>query len=100
MIIGHLPAGYILTKKLQTLYGYNKYIWVGLLASILPDFDVINFYLDKYEIPHHDYWPHQPFYWFVTGLLVLTVIYMLKKDKYKIMSDSYWRGKMVLSFFR
>ena len=58
MIIAHLPAGYILNEKLQARYNCNKYTWVGLLASILPDFDVISFYINNYEIPHHDYWPH------------------------------------------
>jgi inner membrane protein len=80
-----LPAGYILIKKLQARYDYNKYTWVGLLASILPDFDVISFYINHYEIPHHDYWPHYPFYWLLIGIFAFPVIHLIKIEKYRMM---------------
>ena len=80
MIIGHFPAGYILSKKLQHHYQFQKYLWVGLAASILPDFDAINFYLDNFEQNHHDYWTHIPFFWFLMALFTFVPVY-LKKNK-------------------
>ncbi len=64
MFISHLPAGYILTKKLQDKLETKKYLWLGLVASVFPDLDMIYFYLiDNKQHLHHDYWIHIPFYW-------------------------------------
>jgi inner membrane protein len=90
MIIGHLPAGYILTKKLQHYFEYSQYLWVGLLASILPDFDILYiihtyFFYDKIE-SHHNYWTHIPFFWLVAALIILVAFTIKKRGNYRLIS--------------
>ncbi|QQS59096.1 metal-dependent hydrolase [Candidatus Peregrinibacteria bacterium] len=87
MFIAHLPAGYILTKKLQKTSGVAKYLWVGLLGSILPDIDMLYFYLvDNKQHLHHDYWIHTPFYWMLISLFTFLALRLLKKQKYYLVS--------------
>ena len=45
MFVGHLPAGYVLTKTVQKNIKTTKYLLIGLIASVLPDIDVLYFYL-------------------------------------------------------
>ena len=72
MIIGHIPAGYIITtgilRRQVRLHQkqYRLLLLLGLLASILPDFDLLYFYLvDKRQHLHHGYWTHLPVFWVV-----------------------------------
>lgn len=78
MFIGHLPAGYCLTRILQIRFdGGNRqahglYLWIGLICSVLPDLDLVYFYLiDHRQHAHHSYWTHTPFYWICTALVFL-----------------------------
>lgn len=83
MFIGHLPAGYILTKKLQKNFKNPKYLWVGLIGSIFPDIDMFWFYfIDNRQHLHHSYWTHLPFDWLVLGLLTFLLLFLLKKKQY------------------
>lgn len=83
MFLAHLPAGYILTKFLQKKLHTNRFLWVGLVASILPDIDLVYFYLfDHRQTLHHSYWIHAPFYWLILGLLTLIVIRLSKQRAY------------------
>jgi inner membrane protein len=85
MFIGHLPAGYILTKTLQKDIKTTKYLFVGLVASILPDIDILYFYLiDNRQNLHHSYWMHTPYYWLIIGAITLSAIWLLKKKKYYV----------------
>ncbi|MEK7672778.1 MAG: metal-dependent hydrolase [Patescibacteria group bacterium] len=85
MFIGHLPAGYILTKKIQGKLKTNRYLWIGLIASIFPDFDVFYFYfIDKSQHLHHGYWTHLPFDWLVISAVTLLILWLLKKKDYTI----------------
>lgn len=80
MLIGHLPVGYIVTKGLQRKLRFHRYRWVGLLASILPDLDIIYFYLfDARQHLHHSYWTHIPFYWFALAAIFFTGCALLRK---------------------
>ncbi|MBU2566214.1 metal-dependent hydrolase [Patescibacteria group bacterium] len=82
MFIAHLPAGFCLTKYIQQKARIKKFLLVGLFASILPDIDLIYFYLfDGKQHLHHDYWIHIPFYWLVLTVLTLAVIFFSKKKK-------------------
>jgi inner membrane protein len=64
MFVAHLPAGYVLTRRLldRTPAGNalsRRVLALGLLASVLPDFDLLYFYLiDSRQTLHHLYWPH------------------------------------------
>jgi inner membrane protein len=80
MFFAHLPAGYILTKKLQKSHKTEKYLAIGLFAGILPDLDLAWFVLvDKGQHFHHSYWIHIPFYWLIIGLIAFIAIKISKK---------------------
>lgn len=77
MFIAHLPAGFLLSRYLlrkeRTEPHYIKFLLIGLLFSIAPDFDLAYFHLiDNRQHPHHSYWSHIPFYW-ITFYAVLFV---------------------------
>jgi inner membrane protein len=83
MFIGHLPAGYMLTRAMWSRLdkmGIPKpdrrpLLFVGLVASVFPDIDLLYFYLvDNRQHLHHSYWTHLPFYWLVMGVLGLSFI--------------------------
>lgn len=85
MFIGHIPAGYILTKTIQKKFKTTKYLCLGIIASIFPDIDILYFYLiDDRQTLHHSYWIHIPFYWFLIGLITLVTIWLFKKKAYYI----------------
>lgn len=84
MFIAHFPAGYILTKKLQKVLKTNSYLFIGLIASVLPDIDILYFYLiDNRQTPHHSYWIHIFFYWLVISIVVLLTVWLFKKIEYR-----------------
>ncbi|HAO19498.1 MAG TPA: hypothetical protein DCQ37_02745 [Desulfobacteraceae bacterium] len=72
MFIGHIPAGYLSTKvllKVAAKYDLSNdqkkwLLYTGILASILPDFDMLYFnFIDNMKHLHHGYWTHIPFFW-------------------------------------
>lgn len=79
MLMAHFAAGYLLSRRCLTVYrhqpDYRVYMMIGLLASILPDLDLLYFYLlDNRQHQHHSYWSHIPFYWlWLYALLVFPV---------------------------
>ncbi len=85
MLIAHLPAGYVVTKTLQKRLETQKFFWLGLLGSILPDFDMLYFhFVDNKQTLHHYYWTHIPAFWFcmlaifcLFGVIVRKVSYWL-----------------------
>jgi inner membrane protein len=85
MFIGHLPAGYLFTKYLQKRLSTEQYLWLGLLGSVFPDFDIFYFYLiDQRQTLHHSYWTHLPFYWIILFLVTVSLLYAFKKRAYII----------------
>ncbi len=78
MFIAHAPAGYCLTTLLLSKFirpsdnrAYYGYLCLGLIASVIPDIDLIYFYLiDLRQHPHHTYMTHIPIYW-LAGTLFL-----------------------------
>ena len=72
MFIAHLPAGYLVTKGLESVLPVDSLqkirrkwlMFAGLLGSMLPDFDMVYFHLiDHRQHLHHGYWSHIPFFW-------------------------------------
>ena len=69
MFVAHLPAGYLLTRRILGHAPTNestsrRILALGLAASVLPDFDLLYFYLiDQRQTLHHLYWPHLPLAW-------------------------------------
>lgn len=91
MFIAHLPAGYLLTRSLQNRFQTKRFIWVGLVASILPDIDLFYFfYIDHRQTLHHEYWTHWPLLWLALWLLSLIVILILKKRSALIISTLFF----------
>jgi inner membrane protein len=72
MLIGHLPAGYLLSRLCR-----RKAARVALLVgSILPDLNMLYFYfVDAGRVHHHGYPTHIPAYW--TG--VALCLWLLSK---------------------
>lgn len=84
MMIGHVPAGYLLTVALlkrcrvQVKYG----LWCGLVASVLPDVDMIWFYIvDHGRFHHHSYWLHLPILWLAIGLFLYGLDWVFNRHK-------------------
>ncbi len=85
MFIGHLPAAYILTKKIQSKFKTDRYLLIGLLAGILPDLDLFYFYLiDNKQNLHHSYWTHIPFYWLIIAIITVFTLHLFKKKAYTV----------------
>ncbi|HCC83227.1 TPA: metal-dependent hydrolase [Candidatus Uhrbacteria bacterium] len=80
MFIAHLPAGYLLTTWLQKKFNSTKFLWLGLLASVFPDVDLIYFYLiDHRQTLHHHYFTHLPLVWLALWLLIALPCIIFKK---------------------
>ena len=86
MILGHLPAGYIISSLLlererdMNYRVQRRLLFWGMLCSILPDFDLTYFYLiDNRQHLHHGYWTHLPVFW--GSLAFLFYIYALLRKK-------------------
>ncbi|MGZ4995104.1 MAG: metal-dependent hydrolase [Methylobacter sp.] len=78
MIIGHLPAGYIISKLLFPYFksrgtSLRPFLWSGVLGAIAPDLDMVYFHLiDHRQHHHHTYFTHFPVVW--ASLLVISII--------------------------
>jgi hypothetical protein len=83
MIIGHLPAGYVLTKLGYWRFGrlidsYRKFMFWGVFGSVAPDLDMFYFHLvDNGRIHHHKYFSHYPVLWL--ALVVIAAVLCLSK---------------------
>lgn len=80
MLIAHLPAGYVVTRKLQDATGVGSFLWLGLLASVLPDLDLFWFYfVDHKQTLHHEYFMHAPLFWLLVFASTLLVLFAFQK---------------------
>lgn len=85
MLIGHAPAGYLLSRWLSSrlrLGGPRRraVLLTGILCSVLPDLDLLYFYtVDARQHHHHTYWSHTPVFWgcAFAGLLPVALRYPL-----------------------
>lgn len=75
MFIAHLPAGYLVARHLANGHERRKWLIIaGLCASILPDLDLLWFYLiDNRQTAHHAYVFHWPLFWIFLACLGLAV---------------------------
>ncbi len=82
MFFAHLPAGYLLTRKMIKYSAdstiSSKYLmFIGLVSSIIPDIDILyHVFLDKEKLFHHYYWPHIPF-WIITFHICILLVLKL-----------------------
>ena len=78
MLIAHLPAGYLLG---QTTRAKGAVLGAVLLASVLPDFDMVWFHLvDGRSVHHHRYLTHIPAFWLIIAAITLPVIAVIRKN--------------------
>lgn len=81
MFIGHLPAGYIVSDIIckigeEKIVSRKACIMWGMLGSVVPDLDMICFYLwDDRRYHHHTYATHFPVVWIV---LIIMALFWLK----------------------
>lgn len=83
MIIAHLPAGYLLTKIMSSKFdpARRTSLWIcGLIASMLPDLDILWFLLQG-GVRNHRYYPtHWPLFWL--ALFTVTALTLFLAEKY------------------
>jgi inner membrane protein len=73
MLTAHLPSGYIAGRVLPQ--SIPRLMPVALVASVLPDLDMIWFHLvDNGAIHHHRYWVHIPAFWLAVAAVVLPLL--------------------------
>jgi len=78
MLVAHLPAGYILG---HTARAKGAVLGAVLLASVLPDFDMLWFHLvDGRSVHHHRYWPHVPGFLGIVAAITLPAVAWLKRS--------------------
>jgi len=84
MIIAHLPAGYLLVKALSGKFRPDQAagLWLcGLTASVLPDLDILWFYLEG-GVRNHRYYPtHWPLFWLALFAVSVLVLLLMKKRR-------------------
>jgi hypothetical protein len=73
MLIAHLPAGYLTARAFGARRG--PVMAAALVASVLPDFDMIWFlFIDHGAIHHHRYWVHVPGFWAAVAVVLLPAV--------------------------
>ena len=82
MIIAHLPAGYLLTKIISPKFDPSRKasIWFcALAASVLPDLDILWFYIEG-GVRNHRYYPtHWPLLWLGLFTAAAVLLVMVKR---------------------
>lgn len=80
MIIGHLPAGYVISRLLvryaeRLRISAKAFIGAGVAGAIAPDLDMVYFHLvDHRQHHHHSYFSHYPIVWL--ALLAASVAWL------------------------
>ncbi len=75
MFIGHLPSTYLAFKLAAPRSLSNAAFKAGMLGAVLPDIDMLWFYVvDNRGHHHHEYFTHRPAVWL--GLLILCALLM------------------------
>jgi hypothetical protein len=80
MIIGHLPAGYAISRLLIRCaeplgISTTAFLWAGVIGALAPDLDMFYFHLiDQRQHHHHTYFTHYPIVWLV--LLAISVVWL------------------------
>jgi inner membrane protein len=73
MLTAHLPSGYIAGRMVPP--GIVAAMPVALVASVLPDVDMIWFhFVDNGAIHHHRYWVHIPAFWLAVAVVALPLL--------------------------
>ena len=69
-----------------------------MIASVLPDIDLLYFYLiDHRQTLHHEYWTHLPLYWVAAWIVVAGSMYLFKRREALIVSMIFF-ANIILHF--
>jgi inner membrane protein len=96
VFVGHLPAGYLVTRGRARSHPHTvgtsaASALARLAASVLPDLDLLWFYLvNARRHVHHSYLPHLPGFWLLV-LAALSAILALRRP-----GRAAWLGLAVL----
>ena len=72
---------------MQRRLNTTRYLWVGLIASIFPDLDLLYFYfIDQRRTLHHEYWMHLPLFWLSVWIAALIVFVTVKNKNIFLVS--------------
>lgn len=84
MIIGHVPAGYVLSRLLLPRFksagcSTKAFLWSGGIGAFAPDSDMLYFHLiDHGHHHHHSYVSHYPIVWLALLCVALTWLCLVK----------------------
>ncbi|MBL1141913.1 MAG: metal-dependent hydrolase [Proteobacteria bacterium] len=90
MFIAHIPASYLCASILIEKWQIHKktglskitVISVALMMGILPDIDLLYFYLfDHRQHHHHTYWTHIPFFWGLLFGIPTLILFIINQQK-------------------
>ena len=88
MLIGHLPVGYFVTRSLiKKLKLPTNKLWLGLglMAAILPDFDIAYTILIKESLGSHRYYnTNYPAIYLILLALSIIVYFLIRKEWLKL----------------
>jgi inner membrane protein len=92
MFVAHIPAGYLLSRYLSRGHPDRKaLILTGVVASVLPDTDLLWFYLvDNRQRVHHSYVFHWPLFWVACAACAWAVARILHRPRLYPSSGSPW----------
>ncbi|MBF0186364.1 MAG: metal-dependent hydrolase [Magnetococcales bacterium] len=71
MIIGHLPISYLAAVAMHSRTQGRFPVWVGCVAGVVPDVDMIWFYLVDSSTHHHQLVTHWPVSWVGVAMLLM-----------------------------
>jgi inner membrane protein len=97
VFIAHLPAGYLATRLIIDRQRTpeplrRRLLALGMIASVLPDLDLLWFYLvsDRRQV-HHAYLPHLPLAWIPVFAAAALVLWMRRGGR------TAWLGMLVVA---
>ncbi len=81
MFIAHAPAGYLVSwLASRRSDNARSLIATGVLFSLLPDTDLLWFYLiDNRQTPHHEYLFHLPLFWLTLAVIAGILAILTKR---------------------
>lgn len=95
MLLGHIPAGYIVGKLnarwlKRSRIESHRIILAGMFGALTPDMDMVYFHLvDNRQHHHHTYWSHYPTVWLTLLLVSFTYFRIAPKQFASIIACTY-----------
>lgn len=102
MLISHLPAGYINTflskfiwfRKLNKKQVITLFI-LGSLLGLLPDIDIVYYYLFNAELSHRELFTHSPFPYVIGSIILFSIGLLMRNNFIKSFSFLFFLSPLV-----